>query len=149
MTTYITTSEYEDELPQVVNGSWSDIQHEAAKYRTSVVTVEKYSRAKTISLQMIRWFKGVLLPALSEDTGDSIAKWETMLKLNVDPDYFKPFVVTVNGMAVTILPSIKDMPMIHACELVESSVAHLHDKKIYGDRFLWVSLPDELKRKTT
>ncbi len=147
MKIYITTAESEDERPTVVNGSWTEILHEAAKHGTAVVTVEKYSRAKTISNQMTRWFKGVLLPALADDTGDSIAKWETMLKLNVDPDYFKPFVVEVNGMAVTILPSIKDMPMKRAIALVDGSVAHLHDKTIYGDKFLWVTLPDPKLRK--
>ena len=71
-----------------------------------------------------------------------------MLKLNVDPEYFKPFPVTVHGMHLTILPSIKDMPMKKSIELIEGAVAHLHDKKIYGDEFLWVCLPDPEKRKT-
>lgn len=127
----------------VVNGSWPEIMAEAGQYEKSIVEVRKYERAKEISLQMIRWWKGVLLPALSKDTGDSLSHWETRLKLAVDPEYFKPFVVVVNGLAVTILPSIANMPMKKAIELVDGSVTYLHEQG-----FMWVQPPDITLRVT-
>ena len=140
---FITTSESEDQKPDVVGATWTDILHEAAKYKVAKVEVSEYSRAKEISYQMIKWFKGILLPALEKDNGDSVMKWEARLKLNVLPDYFKPYVVEVGGMAVTILPSIANMPMKQACQLVEGSVEWLHD-----NGFTWVTLPDPELRKT-
>ncbi len=59
-----------------------------------------------ITLQQIKWVKGILLPALSKDTGDSVAVWEARLKRNVMPDDFPP-IVTQDGSNVYItLPSI-------------------------------------------
>ena len=132
-----------DQVPEVINGSWQDVIDASAEFKNGIVKVEKYERAKEISLQMIRWWKGVLLPALSKETGNSISWWETMIKLNVNPDYFKPFVVTVNGMAVTVLPSIANMPLKQALALVEGSVEWLHD-----NGFLWVTLPASELRTT-
>jgi hypothetical protein len=121
---------------------WPAVKSAAGQHQRSIITVEEYNRAKIISNQMIRWWKGVLLPALEADTGDHVSIWETRLKLNVDVDYFKPFPVTVQGMAVTIVPSVAGMPMKRAIKLVDGSVAYLHEQG-----FMWATLPDPTLRK--
>jgi hypothetical protein len=126
----------------VLDGTWKDIYEKAGSFKHAKVEVSEWSKAKEISYQMIKWWKGVLLPALEKDTGDTQAKWECRLKLNVDPDYFKPYVVEVQGMAVTILPSIASMPMKRACQLIDGSVEWLQD-----NGFTWVTGPDPELRK--
>lgn len=124
--------------------TWQDLQTYAAQFPSALITVEKYSEAKRISLQQIRWWKGVLLPALSKSTGDSIAYWEVYLKLNVMSDEFKPFVVIIGGVAMNAVPSILNLSCEKACILVEGSVDHLRNKCGMD----WVELPDAMKRKT-
>lgn len=128
---------YTQQTPEGPAGDWDLIQAEANKHLKAKITVEEYNHAKEISLNMIRWWKGVLLPALSRDTGDSLAHWETRLKLAVMPEFFKPYAVVVNGMAVNCLPSIANMPMCRAIELVDGSVTYLHEQE-----FAWVQPPD-------
>jgi len=100
-----------------------------------------------ITLQQIRWIKGVLLPALSEDTGDSVAVWEARLKRNVMPDDFPPVVVQDGSNVYITLPSITTLGKRKMGQFIEGSVAHLRDEKIYGEKFLWVTLPDKELRK--
>ena len=100
-----------------------------------------------ITLQQIRWVKGVLLPALSKDTGDSVAVWEARLKRNVMPDDFLPAVIQDGANVYVTLPSITTLGKRKMGEFIKGSVDHLRDEKIYGDRFLWVTLPDETLRK--
>ena len=101
-----------------------------------------------ITLQQTRWVKGILLPALSEDTGDSVAVWEARLKRNVMPDDFPPAVVQDSQIVYITLPSITTLGKRKMGQFIEGSVSHLRDEKIYGDKFQWVTLPDkELRTK--
>lgn len=123
-------------------GDWQGIQRQAAKYHKAKITVEAYSEAKEISLQQIRWWKGVLIPTLAKDNGDSVNLWETRLKLAVMPDEFQPEIVIVDGMALNCVPSVKTLSCQKTNELIEGSVAQCHD---WG--FAWVTLPDSELRK--
>ncbi|HDY87680.1 MAG TPA: hypothetical protein ENH82_06115 [bacterium] len=100
-----------------------------------------------ITLQQIKWIKGVLLPALAADTGDSVAVWEARLKRNVMPEDFPPTVVQDGPYVNVSLPSITTLGKKKMGQFIEGSVAHLRDEKIYGDKFLWVCLPDKELRK--
>jgi hypothetical protein len=100
-----------------------------------------------ITEQQRAWFKGVLLRDLSKDTGDSREYWETRLKLAVLPDDFVPFYIPIGKQVFPVLPSITKLSMRKMNMLIEGSVAHLRDGNIYGDRFLWVTLPDSTLRK--
>ena len=100
-----------------------------------------------ITMRQIKWLKGILLPALSKDTGDSVAVWEARLKRNVMPDDFPPAVVQDGQNVYITLPSITILGKKKMGEFIEGSVSHLRDESIYGDKFLWVTLPDENLRK--
>lgn len=100
-----------------------------------------------ITEQQRKWFKGVLLKGLAEHTGDSVEYWENRLKLAVLPDDFKPFYVPIGKQVMAVLPSITKLGKRKMNVLIEGSVAHLRDEKIYGDEFLWVTLPDSELRK--
>ena len=145
MTTFITRTI--DKQAAVEDGTWEDIQSEAAKHRRSKVSVESYSEAAEWSDQQRKWWKGVLLPALAEDTGDSIAYWENKLKLSVMPEDFQPITVIIDGSLLCYLPSITTLGIKKMNIMVEGSVAHLRDESIYGDKFHWVTLPDKALRK--
>ena len=94
------------------------------------------------------WFKGVLLPSLAKHTGDSVEYWETRLKLAVLPDDFKPYYVPMGRQVCPVVPSITKLSKKKMNALIEGSVNHLRDESIYGDEFLWVTLPDpELRSK--
>ena len=90
-----------------------------------------------------RWFKGVLLPALKEDTGDSVLVWENRLKREVMPDDFPPTVCQDGSNVYVSLPSIKTLGKKKMNQLIEGSVAHLRDKY----ELMWVTLPDSDLRK--
>ena len=137
MADYIT-----ERIGNVAVGDWPAIQKQAAMYRRARVTVEKYSLAKEISERQIRWWKGVLLPALAEASGDSIAFWEAQLKLAVLPDDFKPEITEVNGEKVAYLPSVSGLSCKKTNELIKGSVDKCHD---WG--FDWVTLPNSELRK--
>jgi len=101
-----------------------------------------------ITYQQIKWFKGVLLTSLSKDTGDSREYWETVLKLAVLPDDFQPFYVPIGKQIFPVMPSITKLSKTKMVLLIEGSVAHLREERIYGDKFSWVTLPDkELRSK--
>jgi len=147
-----------DKQAAIINGKWSDIQLEAAKHNRSKITVEDYSEEKEITTRQINWWKGVLLPALSKDNGDSVSKWETRLKMAVLPEEFQPEIVEVNGYALNCVPSIKKLSCKKTIQLVEGSVDKLHDwgealrknnPDEYGNvsPYAWVELPDSAKRK--
>lgn len=142
--TFITT--IIDEQPAVQDGTWEDIQAEAATHRRSRIIVESFSEDAEWSEQQCRWWKGVLLPALAADTGDSVEYWEAVLKLAVMPDEFKFITVVVGGSEFTYLPSITILGMKKMNQMIKGSVAHLRDEKIYHGKFLWVTEPrKELK----
>jgi len=106
-----------------------------------------------ITEQQRKWWKGVLLPALAKHTGDSIAYWETKLKLAVLPDDFQPFYVPLGKQVFPIIPSITILSKKKMNLLIEGSVSHLREgendkgESLYGDEFLWVTLPDPELRK--
>ena len=142
----------------IEDGTWQDVQKEAAKHKRSKITVEPYSEEKEITNRQINWWKGVLLPALSKDNGDSVSKWETRLKMAVLPDEFEPEIVEVNGYALNCVPSVKKLSCKKTIQLVEGSVDKLHDwgealrknnPDEYGNvnPYAWVQLPDSAKRK--
>jgi hypothetical protein len=95
-----------------------------------------------LSLQRIRWWKGVLLPALAKETGDSIEHWETTLKLAVMPDEFQPFYIPIKKQVFPIIPSITKLSNKKMDRMIEGSVAKCHE---YG--LTWVTLPDKELRK--
>ncbi len=136
-----------DGVAAVQDNTWEDVQVEAAKHHRSKVTVEDYSEAKEWSDQQRKWWKGILLSALADDTGDSETYWEAVLKLAVMPDEFPPITVVVDGKKVTYLPSITILGMTKMNQMVKGSVAHLRDETIYHGKFLWVTEPrKELKK---
>lgn len=129
--------------PIPIGWDWQDLQTYAVQFPSALITVEKYSEAKRISLQQLRWWKGILLPALSQN-GETISQWETRLKLAVLPDDFNPQMVMVDRLAVNFIPSVSILSCVKASILVEGSVAHCRDEC----GLQWVTLPDPLKRKT-
>ena len=96
-----------------------------------------------ITHQQIAWWKGVLLPALAKDSGDSIGYWETKLKLAVLPDDFAPYYVPLGKQVFPIIPSIKILSKKKMGILIEGSVDKCHE---WG--FIWVTLPDEELKNT-
>ncbi len=84
-----------------------------------------------------RWWKGVLLPALAQDTGESVGMWEARLKMEVMPDKFPPIYITVENRPIATVASITTLGKRKMGELIEGSVAKLHE---WG--FTWVTLPD-------
>ena len=92
--------------------------------------------------QQRRWWKGVLLPALAKDTGDSIAYWETKLKLAVMPDKFQPQYHAFGKQVFPVLPSITILSKKGMNILIEGSVDKCRE---WG--FVWVTLPDKELRK--
>ena len=97
-----------------------------------------------ISLQQIRYWKGVLLPSLSKDTGDSIQHWETTIKLKVLPDDFQPEFYEIQGQLCARIPSITKLGMRKMNQLIEGAVAYCRDEC----GLTWVVLPaPELRKK--
>ena len=92
-----------------------------------------------ISEQQRKWWKGILLPALSKDTGDSIGWWETTLKLAVMPDEFTPFYVPIGKQVFPLIPSITKLSVKKMNQLIEGAVAHCRDDL----GLMWVTLPDK------
>ena len=89
-----------------------------------------------------KWWKGILLPALAKDSGDSVGYWETKLKLAVLPDEFAPYYVPMGKQIFPIIPSITRLSKKKMNMLIEGSVDKCHE---WG--FLWVTLPDKELRK--
>jgi hypothetical protein len=98
--------------------------------------------AEHISYQQIKWWKGVLLPALSEN-GESVFTWETRLKIAIMPDEFKPEIIVVNNKECVMIPSIRDLGIKKMNQLIEGSVTYCQN--ILG--LDWVKLPDINLRK--
>ena len=104
--------------------------------------IKLLSPAEYITTQQIAWWKGVLLPALAKDSGDSVGYWETKLKLAVLPDDFAPYYVPLRKQVFPIIPSITKLSKKKMNILIEGSVDKCHE---WG--FEWVTLPDEDLRK--
>lgn len=93
------------------------------------------------------WWKGILLPALAKDTGDSEEYWETKLKLQVMPDEFAPFMIAYGKQVFPCVPSITKLSMRKMSMLIKKSVQHLREDPEYDGRFQWVVEPiKELKK---
>lgn len=129
----------------VVEHTWDDIQAEAASHRRSRVIVESWSEEREWSDGQRKWWKGVLLPALAEHTDNSELYWENKLKLAVMPDDFTPQRTVIDVEEYWYLPSVSTLSMKKMNKLIVGSVAHLRDEDsdeiVYGDEFLWVTLP--------
>jgi len=119
---------------------WPKIYAECAKHKK--FGVEVLSGAEYITHGQRAWWKGILLPALAKDSGDSVGYWETRLKLAVLPDDFAPYYVPLGKQVFPIIPSITKLSKKKMNMLIEGSVQQLNE---WG--FLWVTLPDEEKRK--
>jgi hypothetical protein len=103
--------------------------------------LEVLSPAEYLTGQQVRWWKGVLLPSLAKETGESVSIWETRLKLAVLPDDFKAEYVSVDGRPYATIPSITRLGKRKMAQLIDGAVAQCHE---WG--FSWVTLPDnELK----
>lgn len=136
-----------DGVAAVDDGKWQDVLTEAAKHRRCKVSVESFSEDAEWSQYQCAWWKGILLPGLAEDTGDSIAYWEAVLKLAVMPDDFQFINVVVDDTEFSYLPSITTLGMKKMNVMIKGSVAHLRDERIYGDKFHWVTEPRRELRK--
>ena len=133
-----------DNQAALENAKWEDIQTEAAKHTRSRITVESYSEAQELSLQQIKWWKGILLPALSADTGDTVHYWENKLKLQILPDDVQPETIIIDGILYAYLPSISKLSIKKTNLLITGSVQYLRDECGFG----WVTLPCSELRKT-
>ena len=137
---FITT--YIDDQLAIRNATFAEVLDEARKYAHAVITVENASGVSPITYAQIKWFKGILLAKLAEDTGESIGYWEDLLKLNVMPDKFAwTSTKTPNG-EFEHLPSITILNKSEMGEMIVGCVAHLRDETKYGTKFHWVTLPD-------
>lgn len=141
MSSYITNQVEEDGV-KVASGDWDAIQKEAGKHHRAEVIVRPYTEAKEWSEGQRKWFKGILLPALVADTGDSLLCWENRLKKEVMPDDFPTISEVIDGETYKYLPSITTLGIKKMNIMVEGSVDYLRDKG-----FDWVTLPDKELRK--
>ena len=105
-------------------------------------SLEVHTPLEHITDQQRKWWKGVLLPALSKDTGDAIPYHETRLKLKVMPDEFQPFYVSIGRQLFPIIPSITILGKKKMNTMIEGSVAQCHE-----DGLMWVTLPESELRK--
>ena len=121
---------------------WPSIYKEAGKHRRGKITVKSYGEDAEWTDQQRKYWKGVLLPALAADSGDTLDYWETKLKLAVLPDEFAPVTTVVNRRKYTYIPSVSTLSIKKMNILIEGSVAKCHD---WG--FDWVTLPDKELRK--
>jgi len=127
----------EGETPKA---NWPGIYKECAKHKKFGIKV--MGESEYITERQRRWLKGVLLPALAKDSGDSVEYWETKLKLAVLPDDFAPFYVPLGKQVFPVIPSITKLSRKKMNMLIEGSVQKCHE---WG--FLWVTLPDERLKK--
>lgn len=109
------------------------------------------SPKKYISAQQIKWWKGVLLPALEKDAGFTELWWENHLKLNVMPVEFAPKSYEYGGETFVYIPSITILSVKKMNLLIVGSVDYLRGKEDdpddNGKGFSWVTLPDVSLRK--
>lgn len=101
-----------------------------------------FSPDEFVTAQQRKWWKGVLLPALSKDTGDSEEFWETKLKLAVLPDDFAPFYVAIGKQVFPFVPSITKLGKKKMMLLIDGSIRHLRESPEYDGHFQWVTEPD-------
>ncbi len=102
---------------------------------------------KYLSARQIAWWKGIFLPALSKDNGESIACWENRLKFEVLPDDFRPVVTWFGREKFKQIPSVTTLSVTRMTLLMKGSVQHLREDPKYGNHYQWVTLPDSALRK--
>jgi hypothetical protein len=144
------TTHIEDQLA-VIDHTFGDILDEARKYAHAAITVESADGLKCWTPQQRCWWKGVLLPKLSHITGYSVGYWENELKLGVMPAKFQPITTTIDGHEHVHLDSITILNRKEMREMIEGSIAYLHDDKRYNKRlrkrfgtmFYDLTLPDK------
>ena len=90
--------------------------------------------------QQRKWFKGVLLKALSEDNGESVRQWEIKLISAIFPDDVEYH--ACKNQVYLIVPSISSYGKHKMSILIDESVAMCQD---WG--FTWVTHPDPELRK--
>ena len=95
-----------------------------------------------VTARQIAFWKGILLPALAKDTGDSEGYFETKLKLAVLPDDFQPYYVPIGRQVFPIIPSITILSKKKMGLLIEGSV-----EKCIEWGFDYVTLPGKELRK--
>lgn len=119
--------------------NWKAIYAECRKHKDKgfLVEVREYDPDKELSYKQIRWWKGILLPALSKDNGFSESKWEAILKLTIMPNEFQPIDIKVGENEYNFIPSITNLSTKKMSKLMMESVQILHD---WG--FTWVKEPD-------
>ena len=90
--------------------------------------------------QQRKWWKGVLLKALSKDNGETVRQWETKLIMAIFPEDVK--YIAINNQVFPVAESITNYGKKKMNRLIEESVAQCHE---WG--FNWVTLPDSDLRK--
>ena len=99
------------------------------------------SPTEYLSYQQIRWWKGVLLPALEKDTGDTVLEWENRFKREVMPDEFPVKVSKYAGKEYQYLPSITKLSVKKMTTLMKGAVDYCHRPNV---GLTWVILPDKV-----
>jgi len=102
--------------------------------------LQTLSPAEYLTARQVRWWKGVLLPALSKDNGESKRWWEIKLIEDIFPDDIE-YVKFKNRM-FPVAPSITSYGKKKMTELIEESIPTLHK---WG--FEWATYPDPELRK--
>ena len=99
--------------------------------------IEVHNPGECMSVRQRAWFKGVLLPALSKDNGDTVRKWQGKLVEAIFPED-----CNYDDNNNLIYPSIQGYSQRKMNTLIEESVAKCHE---WG--FTWVTLPDSDLRR--
>ena len=133
--------EYIDNQPCT---DWTKIYAEMAKKVKGYVTIQ--TEQAYISTQQRRWWKGVYLPSLSKDNGESVLEWETRLKLKIMPDKFRPQGMICGKTAYNVIPSITILSNKDMNYMIKESVLWLREGED-GPHLDWVTEPDSSLRK--
>ncbi len=145
-----TTKRIEGEVA-VIGATRLEIMAEAGQYLRAAIIVESADGLRCWTPHQRKWWKGILLPGLADQTGYSVGYWENELKLGVMPDQFQPITTTIDGHEHDHLESITILNRKEMREMIEGSVAYLRDEKRYNKRlqkrfgtmFHWLTLPDK------
>ena len=102
--------------------------------------LQTLTASECITARQRRWWKGVLLPALNKDNGESKRWWEIKLIEAIFPEDVE--YVAFNNRMFPVAPSISSFGKKKMTDLIEECVPQLHE---WG--FMWVTYPDpELRR---
>ena len=101
-----------------------------------------WTLAEFITNQQIRWFKGILLKHLANDSGYTVGYWERKILKAHAPELVE-IDVDEYGNKDTFVRSINNLSKKRMSELIEGAVELAHD-----EGFTWVTLPDATLRRT-